>query len=128
MSDSLQPMNWAPARLLCPWDFPDKNFGVGCYFLLQGIFPTTRIEPAYPALTGRFFTTEPPGKQSLLCVIVIQLYSQSGILVNFIYNVILLLSLINHFKLGYLRFFFIINNATMSNFVHLPFSIFRIDF
>jgi len=27
-------------RLLCPWDFPGRNTGVGCYFLLQGIFPT----------------------------------------------------------------------------------------
>ena len=27
------------ARLLCPWDFPSKNTGVSCYFLLQGIFP-----------------------------------------------------------------------------------------
>ena len=29
-----------PSRLLCPWDFPGKNIGVGCHFLLQGIFPT----------------------------------------------------------------------------------------
>ena len=29
-----------PARLLCPWDSPGKNTGVGCYFLLQGIFQT----------------------------------------------------------------------------------------
>ena len=29
-----------PTRLLCPWDFPGKNTGVGCCFLLQGIFPT----------------------------------------------------------------------------------------
>ena len=29
-----------PTRLLCPWDFPDKNTGVACHFLLQGIFPT----------------------------------------------------------------------------------------
>ena len=29
-----------PARLLCPWDFPGQNTGVGCHFLLQGIFPT----------------------------------------------------------------------------------------
>ena len=28
-----------PARLVCPWDFPGKNAGVGCHFL-QGIFPT----------------------------------------------------------------------------------------
>ena len=32
---------WAVARQtpLCPWDFPGKNTGVGCHFLLQGIFP-----------------------------------------------------------------------------------------
>ena len=29
-----------PARVLCPWDFPGKNMGMGCHFLLQGIFPT----------------------------------------------------------------------------------------
>ena len=29
-----------PARLLCPWDFPNKNSGMVCHFLLQGIFPT----------------------------------------------------------------------------------------
>ena len=26
-------------RLLCPWDFPSRNTGVGCHFLLHGIFP-----------------------------------------------------------------------------------------
>ena len=34
----LQPQG--PAVLLCPWDFPGKNTGVGCHFLHQGIFPT----------------------------------------------------------------------------------------
>ena len=29
-----------PTRLLCPQDSPDKNTGVGCHALLQGIFPT----------------------------------------------------------------------------------------
>ena len=29
-----------PTRLLCPCKFPGKNTGVGCHFLLQGIFPT----------------------------------------------------------------------------------------
>ena len=24
----------------CPWDFPGKNAGMGCHFLLQGIFLT----------------------------------------------------------------------------------------
>ena len=27
-------------RLLCPWNPPGENTGVGCHFLLQGIFPT----------------------------------------------------------------------------------------
>ena len=27
-----------PTRLLCPWHLPGKNTGVGCHFLLQGIF------------------------------------------------------------------------------------------
>ena len=40
MSDSFV-TPWSVARqLLCPWDFPGKNTGVGCYFLLQGIFQT----------------------------------------------------------------------------------------
>ena len=26
--------------ILCLWDSPGKNTGVGCYVLLQGIFPT----------------------------------------------------------------------------------------
>ena len=28
------------ARLLCPWNFPDKNTGLNCHFFLQGIFRT----------------------------------------------------------------------------------------
>ena len=40
VSDSLQPHGLEPARLLSPWDFPGKNTGVGCHFLLQGIFTT----------------------------------------------------------------------------------------
>ena len=32
-------------RLLCLWDSPGKNTGVGCYFLLQGIFPTQGWNP-----------------------------------------------------------------------------------
>ena len=40
VSNSLQPREPQPARLLCPWDFPGKNTGVGYHFLLRGIFPT----------------------------------------------------------------------------------------
>ena len=40
MSGSLQPHALWPTRLFYPWDFPGKNTGVDCHFLLQGIFPT----------------------------------------------------------------------------------------
>ena len=35
---------WTVARLLCPWDFPGKNTGVCCHFLLQGIFLTQGLK------------------------------------------------------------------------------------
>ena len=50
MSDSLQ-----PARLLCPWDSPGKDTGVGCHALLQGIFPTQDPTQA-SSFVGRLFT------------------------------------------------------------------------
>ena len=40
MSDSLRPHGLQPTRLLCPWNNPGQNTGVGCHSLLQGIFPT----------------------------------------------------------------------------------------
>ena len=58
--------------MLCPRDLPDKNTGVGCHFFLQGIDPNTEIEPESPVslpLAGRFFTTEPPGEETLTSII-----------------------------------------------------------
>ena len=40
LSQLFRPHGLQPARLLCPWDFPGKNTGVGYHFLLQAIFPT----------------------------------------------------------------------------------------
>ena len=45
ISDSLQLHGLEPTRFLCPWDFPGKNPGWGCHFLLQGILPTQRLNP-----------------------------------------------------------------------------------
>ena len=45
MSDSLQPRGLEATRLLCPWDSPGKNTGVGCQALLQGIFPIQGSNP-----------------------------------------------------------------------------------
>ena len=43
LSDSLRPHGLYPSRLLSPRNFPDKNTGVSCYFLLQGIFLTQEL-------------------------------------------------------------------------------------
>ena len=40
-----------PIRLLCPWNSPGKNTGVGCHFLLQGIFLIQGLNPHH--LHGR---------------------------------------------------------------------------
>ena len=63
-SNSLPPHGLQPARLLCPWDFSGKNTGVGCHFLLQGIFLTHGLNLCLisPTQAGGFFTPEPPGK------------------------------------------------------------------
>ena len=40
---------WTVAwRLLYPGHFPGKNIGVGCHFLLQGIFPTRKSNMCLP--------------------------------------------------------------------------------
>ena len=38
VSDSVRPHRRQPTRLLCPWDSPGKNTGVGCHFLLHQFY------------------------------------------------------------------------------------------
>ena len=52
---------------------PGKNVGVGCHFLLQGVFLTQELNATSPALAGRFFTT------SVTCEGLISLPFQSGL-------------------------------------------------
>ena len=47
-SNSLRSYGLWPARLLCPWDSPGKNTGVGYHDLLQGIFLTQGSNPSPP--------------------------------------------------------------------------------
>ena len=48
-----------PAKLLCPWNSPGKNTGLGCHSLLQGIFPTQGSNPGFIPGWGRF-----PGEEN----------------------------------------------------------------
>ena len=42
---TLRPHGPKPTRLFRKWASPGKNTGVGCHFLLQGIFPTRGSNP-----------------------------------------------------------------------------------
>ena len=64
---SLQYYGMWPTRLLHPWNFPGKRTGVGCHFLLQGIFPTQESNPSLPHCR-QTLTSEPPGKHPKLCL------------------------------------------------------------
>ena len=59
MFNSLRPYELQPARLLCAWDSPGKNTGVGCQALLRDLadpgMELASLTP--PALAGRCFTT-----------------------------------------------------------------------
>ena len=61
-----RPNRLQPTRLLCPWDFPGKNTGVGCHFLLQGIFPT---QGSNPCLHVSCIAGRGPCWLSVLCIV-----------------------------------------------------------
>ena len=48
---SVQPPRRQPTRLPRPWDFPGKNTGVGCHFLLQCMKVKSESEVAQSCLT-----------------------------------------------------------------------------
>ena len=47
----VRPHRRQPIRLLCPWDSPGKNTGVGCHFLLQCMKVKRESEVAQSCLT-----------------------------------------------------------------------------
>ena len=64
----LQPHGLESTRLLCLWDSPDRNTGVGSHSLLQGIFPTQGLNPCLLCLLHWKMCSlplAPPGKPIL---------------------------------------------------------------
>ena len=59
MPNSLRLHGLQLARLLCPWDPPGKNPGVGSHSLLQGNLPNSGIEPGSPAPQADSLPSEP---------------------------------------------------------------------
>ena len=56
------PTDCSLPRLLCAWDSPGKNTGVGCHSLLQGIFLTLGWKPRLLRWQADSLPSEPPGK------------------------------------------------------------------
>ena len=48
----LQCYGLQPSRLLCLWDFPDKNTGVGCLFFSRG--SSQPVDQTYVSCIGRW--------------------------------------------------------------------------
>ena len=60
---TLWPYQLQPARLLCPWDSPGKNTGLGSHSLPQGIFPTHGLNPDLLHYTVSQLVKNPPAVQ-----------------------------------------------------------------
>ena len=56
--------------------FPRQEYWSELPFPSPGDLPNPGIEPMSPALAGRFFTSEPPGKP--LCMVYVYLYLHSN--------------------------------------------------
>ena len=52
---------WWPTRLLCPLNFPGKNTGEGCHFILQEIF-LIQGQTEVSCIADGFFIFAPAGK------------------------------------------------------------------
>ena len=59
------PLSMGFSRLLCPWDFPGKNTGVGCHFLLQEIFRTQGLNPGLSHCRQTLYCLSHQGSQFL---------------------------------------------------------------
>ena len=60
-----RPPGLKSARLLCPWDSPGKNSGVGWHALLQGIFPTQGSNPGLPHCKWTLYQLSHQGNPSI---------------------------------------------------------------
>ena len=54
----------ACSKLLHPWDFQGESTGMGCYFLLQGIFPTQGLNPGLSHCRQKLYHLSHQGSQS----------------------------------------------------------------
>ena len=78
----LQPRELQPMRLLCPWDFLGKNFGVGCNFLFQGVIPTQGSNPCFLYWQADFLPPSHLGAHTVLMKVKVSITQSCPTLCN----------------------------------------------
>ena len=68
---TLQPHGLEPVSLLCSWDFPGKNTGGGCHFLLQGIFLTQGLSLGLLCLPQFYMRSQNEMHQINICFLLL---------------------------------------------------------
>ena len=66
MPSSLWPYGLQPTRLLCPWNSPGKNTGVGLPCPLPGDLPNSGTESRFPALQADSLLSESNIRQQIM--------------------------------------------------------------
>ena len=69
VSDSLQPHRLLLARLLCAWNSPGRNTGVGSHSLLQGIFLTQGLNLGLPHCRQVLYCLSHQGSPFFKCIL-----------------------------------------------------------
>ena len=72
-----------PTRLPRPWEYPGKNTGVGCHFLLQGSFLTQELNPGLPHCRQMLYPLSHQGSHHLTSV---SFLNFTSVLANFLNN------------------------------------------
>ena len=88
VSNSLRPHGLQPSRLLCPWDSPGTNTGVGCHALLQAQASNPSLLHLLQLQTGSL-PLAPPWKPYLFIYLPKFIYSHPPIIINlstYLYN------------------------------------------
>ena len=62
VSDNATPWTVAASRLLCPWNYPGKEYWSGLPCPSPGDLSNPGLEPPSPAWQEDYLLSEPPGK------------------------------------------------------------------
>ena len=79
MSYSFRPHGLYPARLLCPQNSLGQNSGVDCHALLQGIFPTQKLNPGLQHCRQILYHLSYQGSHLQICSLSLSLSLSSSI-------------------------------------------------